>query len=76
MIRARIVEEHETAATYALQARYWFITGRLAKSDGSLLLAAHSVLAWQRKWDTAERHSDQAERLEIKHGPILPGAER
>lgn len=64
---------HNRAASYALQARYWFIVARLSKSDGNTLSMQHAFNAWQRKWDAAERHSDRASKEEQKTESIFPG---
>ena len=70
---SRVHTEHDHAADYALQARYWLYRGRCAKADGDIISASFAAMSWQRKWDIAERHSDEAERLEIRHGSVFPG---
>lgn len=73
MNHARIAYEHDKAAESALQARYWFYHGRRTLTDGDTLSAVYAVNAWRRKWDKAERHSNEAERLEKISGPTFPG---
>lgn len=69
----QIHSEHEDAASYALQARYWLHYGRCAKSDGDMVSASFAAMSWQRKWNIAEKHSDHAEHLEARHGSVFPG---
>lgn len=73
MTTGHITHEHGKAADYALQAWYWLCYGRCMLTDGDTLSAAWAAMAWQRKWDAAERHSRDATALETRFGSVFPG---